>query len=286
MLTKISKLIYWILKIFDKLINVFSKNFRLLLLIKEFIEKDSYIELEVNEKNIKFFVPNNVINLRVNRILSKEPDTIKWINQFDRGSNIIFWDVGANIGLFSIYAATKHKNIKVISFEPSTSNLRVLSRNISINNYVDRIFINQFPLSNKENMYLKLKESRFQEGSALNAFGVEFNNEGKDFKSENSYTVYGTNIKYILNNNFLEIPDYIKIDVDGIEHLILEGADNFLSNKKIKSILVEVNENFKYQFDKVNEILLKNNFKFISSRRSSDNNLSETASPKNYIFSK
>ena len=110
MLTKISKLIYWILKIFDKLINVFSKNFRLLLLIKEFIEKDSYIELEVNEKNIKFFVPNNVINLRVNRILSKEPDTIKWINQFDRGSNIIFWDVGANIGLFSIYAATKqHK---------------------------------------------------------------------------------------------------------------------------------------------------------------------------------
>ena len=39
-----------------------------------------------------------------------------------------------NIGLYSIYAALRHKNIEVISFEPSTNNLRILSRNISINN--------------------------------------------------------------------------------------------------------------------------------------------------------
>jgi len=286
MLTKFSKLIYWILKILDKSINIFSKDFKFLLFLKELIENHSYTNLTLNEKKIKFFVPNKAVNLRVNRVLSKEPETIKWINQFDKSSNIVFWDIGANIGLFSIYAATKHKNIKVVSFEPSTSNLRVLSRNISINNLVDKIFINQFPLSNKENIYLKLKESRFQEGSALNAFGVEFDNDGNDFKSKNSYTVYGTSINYILNKDFLEIPDYIKIDVDGIEHLILEGAGNFLLDKKIKSILVEVNEKFKDQFDKVNEILLKNNFKFSSSIQSSDNNFSKTISTKNYIFHK
>lgn len=69
MLTKISKLIYWILKIFDKLINVFSKNFKFLLIIKEFIEKDSYEEFKLNEKNIKFFVPNKAVNLRVRKII-------------------------------------------------------------------------------------------------------------------------------------------------------------------------------------------------------------------------
>ena len=34
------------------------------------------------------------------------------------------------------------------------------------------------------------------------------------------------------------IPDYIKIDVDGIEHLILKGKET-LKNKKIKSILMK-----------------------------------------------
>ena len=29
----------------------------------------------------------------------------------------------------------------------------------------------------------------------------------------------------------LDIPDYIKIDVDGIEHLILEGGNKYLNKK-------------------------------------------------------
>ena len=41
-----------------------------------------------------------------------------------------------------------------------------------------------------------------------------------------NYQLLGFSIKDILDNKFLEIPDYIKIDVDGIEHLILSGAGN------------------------------------------------------------
>ena len=40
------------------------------------------------------------------------------------------------------------------------------------------------------------------------------------------YKLLGKNIKKILEDKILEIPDYIKIDVDGIEHLILDGAGN------------------------------------------------------------
>lgn len=61
----------------------------------------------------------------------------------------------------------------------------------------------------------------------------------------------------------LEVPDYIKIDVDGIEHLILEGANKYLKNKKIKSISVEINENFNKQFKKIIKIMKKNNFKLL-----------------------
>ena len=52
---------------------------------------------------------------------------------FKKNEKIIFWDIGPKVDLFSIYAALKHKDIEVHSFEPSSGNPRVLSRNISIN---------------------------------------------------------------------------------------------------------------------------------------------------------
>ena len=53
-------------------------------------------------------------------------------------------------------------------------------------------------------------------------------------------------------------PDYIKIDVDGIEHLILEGIANTFQN--VKSILVEVNDKFEKQNKNVKKILENNGF--------------------------
>ncbi|EMY16542.1 methyltransferase FkbM domain protein [Leptospira weilii str. Ecochallenge] len=48
-------------------------------------------------------------------------------------------------------------------------------------------------------------------------------------------------------------PDYIKIDVDGIEHIILKGGKKIL--KKVKEILVEVNEDFNEQYEMSRTIL-------------------------------
>ena len=63
-----------------------------------------------------------------------------------------------------------HKDIKVISFEPSTSNLRVLSRNISINNLSDKISINQFALSDLVNVHETMNETKFEEGYSMSTF--------------------------------------------------------------------------------------------------------------------
>ena len=73
------------------------------------------------------------------------------------------------------------------------------------------------------------------------------------------------------------MPDHIKIDVDGFEHLILMGAKDFLSKKKLKTILVEINENYKEQFSQILKILENNGFASISK-----NHLGEHY--YNYIF--
>ena len=112
----------------------------------------------------------------------------------------------------------------------------------------------------KSNTYEALKETRFQEGCASNSFGEDFGFDGNKIYEKNSYQVFGNNINNLVENEILEIPDYIKIDVDGIEHLILEGADKYLNSDKIKSISVELNEDFIDQKTRVKKILLDNNF--------------------------
>ena len=105
-------------------------------------------------KKIEFFAPNDIVKWRIDSLYTKEPETLEWIDSFNYKDEILFWDIGANIGLYSVYASQKHKNIKIFSFELSTSNLRILSRNISLNNLQEKIIINQFPLCDKSNEYL------------------------------------------------------------------------------------------------------------------------------------
>jgi len=237
---------------------------------KEFIESLSYKKIEILNSKISFFVPNHLVEWRVDTFYKTEPETLEWIDSFENKDNLVFWDIGANIGLYSIYNSLKNKNSTTIAFEPSTSNLRVLSRNISINNLDSKIKIFTPPLTNVENKFLTMKESTFQEGGAMHSFGGSFDFEGKKFSSKMNYKIFGTNINFLIDNKILDIPDYIKIDVDGIEHLILEGGSKYLKDKKIKSLSVEINENFTEQKTKVLDIMEKNNFKILHKKQDAD----------------
>jgi len=59
-------------------------------------------------------------------------------------------------------------------------------------------------------------------------------------------------------------PDYIKMDVDGIEHLILKGGVSILD--KVKGLLVEINDNFFEQSENAKLILKKASFRLIEKR--------------------
>ena len=100
-----------------------------------------------------------------------------------------------------------------------------------------------------------MNETTLEEGGALSSFGKNYNFEGKKINKINKYSIFGTTIDYLIFNNILKVPDYIKIDVDGTEHVILNGAEKTLKKNKIKSILIEVNENFLNQRVNVEKIL-------------------------------
>lgn len=287
MFKKISYLIYNLLKIFDIILKkLFKRSF--LIWFKDFLENDSYKTIKILDRKISFFSPNYITNFLIDEFFTKEPETLEWIDNFqEQEEKIIFWDIGANIGLYSIYAALKSENVDVVAFEPSTSNLRVLSRNISINKLQNRIKIINQPLSDIKNNFSTFNESTFQEGGALNTFKEKYDFTGNISKFKNSYNLLGTNINDLLNRGVVHIPDYIKIDVDGIEHLILKGGLDYLSNQKLNSVLIEVNENFLTQFEQVKDIMHKCNFEFEKKDRNEDfYQNSEYEKMYNYIFIK
>lgn len=262
MTKKITQIIYYLVLFTLKFLDfIFKKKFSYV--FKDLVNEDSYESIIINKKKIFFFIPNSFTKYRLVNFFNKEPDTLNWINNFKKKS--IFFDIGANNGNYSIYAAVTHSSIEeIFAFEPSFLNTRVLSRNISINKLHKKIKIIQLPLSNKKNKILEMSERTFEEGGSFNSFGVEYNSKGLIRNSKNNYAILGTNLDYLINSKILPIPNYIKIDVDGIEHLILQGAKKTIKNKKVKSILIELYPNFKTQYNFCFKILKRNGFKLQS----------------------
>ena len=99
---------------------------------------------QASEISLSLYTPNEMCKMRADTFSTKEPEILKWIDE--HGSESSFWDIGANIGLYSIYYA-KSKPGSVVSFEPSVFNLKQLAKNITINNLSDKIGLVPIPLS-------------------------------------------------------------------------------------------------------------------------------------------
>jgi hypothetical protein len=104
--------------------------------------------------------------------------------------------------------------------------------------------------------------SNIIQGGALSAFGDPLGHDGNELKPIFQYNIYGISLDFAVYSLGLDPPDYLKIDVDGIEHLILKGATKLL--QEVKSILVEINDRFIEQSEQTRSILVSNNFEMIA----------------------
>ncbi len=93
---------------------------------------------------LTFAVPNKLNLFRVDSFSIKEPETLEWIDGIPWGE--VLWDIGANIGLYTCYAA-KARGCRVVAFEPSIFNLELLARNISLNGLTSKATIIPLPLT-------------------------------------------------------------------------------------------------------------------------------------------
>jgi FkbM family methyltransferase len=204
----------------------------------------SYIELHAAARPQRLDYEHADIYLRVTnktemfrvKACAKEPFTIDWIHN-RIGKDDVMFDVGANVGAYSMVAAKKRGGgARVYAFEPSYVNVAALSANIALNDLGGHITPLPVALSATTGMsVLNLRD--LDSGSARHGLG--------DQMPEDGHVVFRQPVMTFRLDDLIEhfdvpVPNHIKMDVDGGELDVLSGASRTLSCGTLRSMLIEV----------------------------------------------
>ncbi|WPB86286.1 FkbM family methyltransferase [Sediminicoccus rosea] len=155
-----------------------------------------------------------------------EPETVAWIMGLPAGC--VLWDIGANIGLYSLFAA--RRGLRVLAFEPSASSFAAMTRNIEINGFDDRISAYCLAFA-EQTALVTLNMANTAAGHSMHS--IEAREGG--FRQ----AVPGFSVDEFMARFAPPPPDAIKLDVDGIEPAILRGAMVTL-RRHVCEVLVEI----------------------------------------------
>lgn len=143
-----------------------------------------------------------------------------------------FVDAGANMGFYSLLAATRLAGRgRVISFEPDPRNLPTLRSNVEMNRLGDIICIEPRALSDKESEldFWRAPENTWA-GSIVKLPGT----------NAAHLRVPATSLDEYIGPRFSSQVDVIKIDIEGAEPLALEGMSEALRTAKL--VAYEINK--------------------------------------------
>ena len=156
---------------------------------------------------------------------------IKLIKKLDS-----FYDIGANIGFYSLIAASENSQIKVVGFEPALGPLHYFKKNVFLNNF-NNIRVEPIALSHKSgeiDFYeVRNKKYKYLEHNLAGESNAGSKTKGRNYVLNKVQTITLDN--YIKANNVDPI-DLIKMDTEGTEDLILTNSSEVL--QKMKPIII------------------------------------------------
>lgn len=176
--------------------------------------------------------------MRAKTFESKEPETLAWIEEFQENDAML--DVGANVGMYSLYAASR--GCRVVAAEPDALNFALLNENLRLNSELISGKMLAYSVAFHDVFRIStLNVSSAEWGAALNAFDNAIDYKGDCFEPLFSQGCLGLSMDDFLRQVDFS-PNHIKIDVDGNEMLVLRGASHALKSPDLKSVLVELDE--------------------------------------------
>jgi FkbM family methyltransferase len=191
--------------------------------------------LDYPDAEIRLRVTTRAERLRL-KACAKEPFTIEWIHRCVRADDVLY-DIGANVGAYSLVAAKKPGGAaRVFAFEPSYATVAALSANIVLNGVTEQVTPMPVALSNTDAMTV-FGLRALEAGSARHTLGGGPSDEGPTLYQQPVMTL---RLDTLIERFGLSQPNHIKLDVDGGELAVLEGAAHALASPALRSMLVEV----------------------------------------------
>jgi len=187
------------------------------------------------------------------------------IKEYIKSGNIVF-DVGAHRGKWSTHVITQQPNVRIYAFEPVPQAYTTLLRNL-INLPVSTF---NLALSNHTGTqsfvsYKKTKQTHALDGSSKSSFFHQLKFEQEYEKGiAQEITVPTITLDDFCKKHQIDHINYLKIDTEGAEHLILKGAHNLLKNKRIQHIQFEYGNTYigaKAKLEDVFKLLTSYNYK-------------------------
>ena len=160
----------------------------------------------------------------------------------------LFLDIGANVGVYSLLASGI-KQAQTIAIEPVPTTFNFLQKNIVLNQLNKTITSLNIGLADKN-------------GNLYFTSDGDTNNHVTDTKTDKSIEVDVKTLDTI-TENILTVDTIIKMDVEGFEIKVLEGATCILQNPLLQAVIVELNgcgKRYGYQDADVDKTLLENGF--------------------------
>lgn len=207
--------------------------------------KDPYItKVSDNHHTYEFICHSVKEENRARRLLEKEKGTIAWLEK-DLKSDDVFYDIGANIGSYTIFAGYRlGSKGKVIAFEPHIPNANSLIENIIHNSLQDKVQIVTTALTDK-NGYKLFNYHSMYAGASTSQYGRN-SYEGESFISQFVEIKHGCTIDTLLEHKLIPSPNLVKIDVDGLDYEVLAGMQKIMmSSCPPRAIQIELGSDSK-----------------------------------------
>lgn len=164
--------------------------------------------------------------------VAKEPYTVGWIEETLSPADVLY-DIGANIGAYALIAAVVQPKAQVVAFEPSFENYAALCRNIFLNDVGDRLMALPVALGSTSGV-AEMHYNDLAVGRAQHHIG-----DGAPFEAVFRQRLMGLRIDDLAPFFGLPAPTHIKLDVDGAELTVLQGATRTLSSPVLRELHVE-----------------------------------------------
>jgi FkbM family methyltransferase len=161
---------------------------------------------------------------------TKEPWTVRWIEGYlDPGD--VLYDVGANVGAYTLLAAVAVPGARVVSFEPSPANFAALSANLELNAVASRVIAIPLALGDRA------RSSMLDRDAAVPGSSPRL---CETAPSGESTRVLVDRLDDVVQRFDLPDPDHVKLDVDGAELEVLAGGARVFAAGGVKSAMVEL----------------------------------------------